>query len=110
MSNSKHHQPKTLAPKRSSQSRKIKTVSWQEDTNIKENKHATDHKKRRLVEGVCTLFQTAATRNSLRLNLLVDDDRLWYMTATSAKEDDRQQDFISSDDSCQISGDYQRTN
>ena len=95
---SKHHQPKTLAPKRSSQSRKIKTVSWQEDTNIKDNKHATGQKKRWLVEGVCTLIQTDAIRNCLRLNLLVDDDRLWYMTASSAKEDDHQQDFISLDD------------
>ena len=80
--------------RQSSESRKQKSITWSDDI-INKPQETTVHHERWRVKDVCNLVQETAKMNSLRLNLVVENDLLWFMTASSITDDDHNQEFMS---------------
>lgn len=80
--------------RQSSESRKQKRITWSDDI-INKPQETTVHHERSRVEDVCNLVHETAKMNSLRLNLVVENDVLWFMTASSITDDDHNQEFMS---------------
>lgn len=70
-----------------------KRVEWHSDSM--NPRRTVARQQRWVLEGICELIRTAAQVNSLRLNLLIDNDILYYLTASPSLERDSVQRFVS---------------